>query len=125
MNTKMNAKKGPWPQAACAALLLALAGAVAAQGYPNRPVRVVIPFGAGGSTDVLIRIVANKLPETLGQQVVIDNRTGAGGMIGTDIVAKSNPDGYTILGTARDLSEPLQEGSLRHLEGLHADHQHR
>ena len=99
MNMKMNAKKGRWPQAACAALLLALAGAVAAQGYPNRPVRVVIPFGAGGSTDVLIRIVANKLPETLGQQVVIDNRTGAGGMIGTDIVAKSNPDGYTILGT--------------------------
>jgi tripartite-type tricarboxylate transporter receptor subunit TctC len=99
MNTKMNAKKGRWPQAACAALLLALAGAVAAQGYPNRPVRVVVPFGAGGSTDVLIRIVANKLSESLGQQVVIDNRTGAGGLIGTETVAKSNADGYTLLGT--------------------------
>jgi tripartite-type tricarboxylate transporter receptor subunit TctC len=88
-------------QAVCAASLVATAWPVAthAQAYPTRPVRVVIPFGAGGSTDVLIRIVANKLPETLGQQVVIDNRTGAGGMIGTDIVAKSNPDGYTILGT--------------------------
>src|SRR5687767_14973160 len=99
MNAKINAKKRRWPQAACAALLLALAGTVAAQGYPNRPVRVVIPFGAGGSTDVLIRLVANRLPELLGQQVVIDNRTGAGGLIGTDIVAKSNPDGYTLLGT--------------------------
>jgi tripartite-type tricarboxylate transporter receptor subunit TctC len=69
------------------------------QAYPTKPVRVVIPFGAGGSTDVLIRIVVSKLPELLGQQVVIDNRTGAGGMIGTEIVAKSTPDGYTIVGT--------------------------
>src|SRR5688572_16883930 len=95
----MSTRQGRWLHAACAAALLASATSVTAQGYPSRPVRVVVPFGAGGSTDVLIRIVANKLPETLGQQVVIDNRTGAGGMIGTDIVAKSNPDGYTILGT--------------------------
>jgi len=60
---------------------------------------MIIPFGAGGATDVVIRIVANRLPEVLGQQVVIDNRTGAGGMIGTDIAAKSNPDGYTVLAT--------------------------
>jgi tripartite-type tricarboxylate transporter receptor subunit TctC len=59
---------------------------------------VVIPFGAGGATDVLIRIVASRLPDALGQQVVIDNRTGAGSMIGTDIVAKSAADGYTLLG---------------------------
>jgi tripartite-type tricarboxylate transporter receptor subunit TctC len=70
-----------------------------AQGYPSKPVRMIIPFGAGGSTDVLIRIIAQKLPEALGQQVVIDNRTGAGGLIGTEIAAKSNPDGYTLLGT--------------------------
>ncbi|MBI2295575.1 MAG: tripartite tricarboxylate transporter substrate binding protein [Betaproteobacteria bacterium] len=76
-----------------------VAGAVAAQDYPNKPVRMIIPFGAGGSTDVLIRIVATRLPEALGQQVVIDNRTGAGGLIGTDIAAKSNPDGYTLLAT--------------------------
>lgn len=76
-----------------------VAGAALAQSYPTKPIRVIIPFGAGGSTDVLVRIVAAKMPEGLGQQVVIDNRTGAGGMIGTDIAAKANPDGYTLLGT--------------------------
>ena len=75
------------------------AGIAVAQAYPTKPIRVIIPFGAGGSTDVLIRIVAARMPEGLGQQVVIDNRTGAGGMIGTDIASKSNPDGYTLLGT--------------------------
>ena len=78
---------------------VATAGAALAQDYPNRPIRMIIPFGAGGATDVLIRIVAVRLPEALGQQVVIDNRTGAGGMIGTEIVAKSNADGYTLLAT--------------------------
>ncbi|HXV09654.1 MAG TPA: tripartite tricarboxylate transporter substrate binding protein [Burkholderiales bacterium] len=75
------------------------AGAMGAQAYPNKPIRMIIPFGAGGSTDVLIRIVATKLPERLGQQVVIDNRTGAGGLIGTEIAAKANADGYTLLAT--------------------------
>jgi tripartite-type tricarboxylate transporter receptor subunit TctC len=78
--------------------LLAVAGAWA-QAYPSKPIRMIIPFGAGGSTDVLIRIVATRLPDALGQQVVIDNRTGAGGMIGTDIAAKATPDGYTLLAT--------------------------
>jgi tripartite-type tricarboxylate transporter receptor subunit TctC len=82
-----------------AAGLLVAASATVAQPYPHRPIRMIIPFGAGGSTDVLIRIVATKLPEVLGQQVVIDNRTGAGGLIGTDIVAKANADGYTLLAT--------------------------
>jgi tripartite-type tricarboxylate transporter receptor subunit TctC len=80
------------------ALLGAASGALA-QGYPERPVRVIIPFSAGGATDVVIRIVANRLPDGLGQQVVIDNRTGAGGLIGTDIAAKATNDGYTLLGT--------------------------
>lgn len=86
----------------CAVFALAMqaaAGALAAEAYPNKPVRMIIPFGAGGSTDVLIRIIATKLPSVLGQQVVIDNRTGAGSLIGTDIAAKANPDGYTLLGT--------------------------
>jgi tripartite-type tricarboxylate transporter receptor subunit TctC len=78
--------------------LLAVAGAWA-QAYPSKPIRMIIPFGAGGSTDVLIRIVATRLPDAPGQQVVIDNRTGAGGMIGTDIAAKATPDGYTLLAT--------------------------
>ena len=84
--------------------LLFAAGAViaqtaAAQAYPQRPVRIIIPFGAGGATDTVVRIVATRLTDTLGQQVVIDNRTGAGGLIGTEIAAKAAPDGYTLLGT--------------------------
>lgn len=84
---------------AAALSCLMTAGASAAEAYPNKPIRMIVPFGAGGSTDVLIRIVANKLPEVVGQQVVVDNRTGAGGLIGTEIAAKSAPDGYTLLGT--------------------------
>ncbi|MCC7485486.1 MAG: tripartite tricarboxylate transporter substrate binding protein [Burkholderiales bacterium] len=79
---------------------LSATGALAAEPYPSRPVRMIVPFGAGGSADVLTRIVASRLPERLGQQVVIDNRTGAGGMIGTEIAAKSAADGYTVLATA-------------------------
>ena len=67
------------------------------QNYPSRPVRVVIPFGTGGSADISGRVVAQKLSESLGQQFVVDNRGGAGGIIGTETVAKSTPDGYTLL----------------------------
>jgi tripartite-type tricarboxylate transporter receptor subunit TctC len=81
------------------ALSLGAAGTALGQSYPTKPVRMIIPFGAGGATDVLIRIVAMRLPDVLGQQVVIDNRTGAGGLIGTDIVFKANADGYTLLAT--------------------------
>jgi tripartite-type tricarboxylate transporter receptor subunit TctC len=77
-----------------------IAAPAAAQDYPNKPIRIIVPFGAGGSADVLIRIVANRLPTVLGQQVVVDNRTGAGGMLGTSIAAQATPDGYTLLGTA-------------------------
>jgi tripartite-type tricarboxylate transporter receptor subunit TctC len=78
---------------------VACGGALAADAYPNRPIRMILPYGVGGSTDVLVRIVATRLPEALGQQVVIDNRTGAGGLIGTETVAKAPPDGYTLLAT--------------------------
>src|SRR5687768_3041975 len=91
-------KKKIWIAPVLAVLLIA-AGGTAAQAYPDRPIRVIIPFSAGGATDVLIRIVANRLPEVLGQQVVIDNRTGAGGLIGTEIAAKATNDGYTLLAT--------------------------
>ncbi len=71
-----------------------------AQAYPERPIRIIVPFGAGGANDAVVRIVANRLTDVVGQQVVVDNRTGAGGLIGTDIAAKATPDGYTLLGTA-------------------------
>jgi tripartite-type tricarboxylate transporter receptor subunit TctC len=76
--------------------LLGFAGAaVAQQNYPNRPLRMVIPWPPGQATDLAGRVVAQKLTELLNQQVVADNRPGAGGMIGTDVVAKATPDGYT------------------------------
>ncbi len=71
--------------------------AVAADPYPSRPVRMIIPFPPGGSNDVVGRLIAQQLSTRLGQQVVPDNRAGAGGMIGTEAVARAEPDGYTIL----------------------------
>jgi tripartite-type tricarboxylate transporter receptor subunit TctC len=75
---------------------LAAAGPLAAQDYPNRPVRMVVPFPAGAASDFLARVLGQKLGETWGQQVVVDNRPGAGGLIGGTVVARSSPDGYTI-----------------------------
>jgi tripartite-type tricarboxylate transporter receptor subunit TctC len=76
---------------------LAAAGVYAADTFPARPIRMIVPTGAGGVTDVLGRIVAHKLGENLGQQVVIDNRPGASGIVGSQIVATAPPDGYTLL----------------------------
>ena len=85
-------------RAACLALAaFALAGAAAAQPYPAKPVRLVVPYPPGGSNDVLSRITAQMMSPGLGQTVVIDNRGGAGGMIGAENVARSAPDGYSIL----------------------------
>ncbi|HKU47240.1 MAG TPA: tripartite tricarboxylate transporter substrate binding protein [Burkholderiales bacterium] len=79
------------------ALLLALSSLAHAQPWPSRPVRIVVPFPPGGGIDVAVRIVGERLTSALGQPVVIDNRAGAGGVIGTDAAAKAPGDGYTIL----------------------------
>ena len=80
-----------------AGLLVALTTSVAAQSdYPNRPVRLIIPFPPGGSNDVVGRMIGTQLSEQLGKQVIVDNRAGAGGVIGTEIVTKAAPDGYTL-----------------------------
>ena len=83
--------------AGLAIAVIACVNLTAAQEYPTRPVRLIIPFPPGGSNDVVGRLVATHLGERLGKQVVVDNRSGAGGVIGTEIVAKSPPDGYTLL----------------------------
>jgi tripartite-type tricarboxylate transporter receptor subunit TctC len=82
---------------AALALVPAAQYACAAEKYPTRPIRIVIPSGAGGITDILGRVIAPKLTDSLGQQVVIDNRPGASGIVGSQIVAKAAPDGYTLL----------------------------
>jgi len=80
-----------------AAMLVALTATVAAQDYPTKPVRLIIPFPPGGSNDVVGRMIATQLSEKLGKQVIVDNRAGAGGVIGTEVAANSPNDGYTLL----------------------------
>jgi len=80
-----------------ALLAVASALAMAQSGFPNKPIRLVVPFAPGGTTDLLARAVGQKMGEGLGQQIVIENKPGAGGNIGADSVAKSAPDGYTLL----------------------------
>src|SRR5215468_12777601 len=84
--------------AACGAFLLT--GVAAAQDYPSRPVKIVVPFPAGGSNDIIARLIAQKLSERSGQNFLVENRGGAGGNVGAEAVAASEPDGYTLLLTA-------------------------
>jgi len=84
--------------ASCVSALLLAAPAQAEDKWPSRPITYVVPFAAGGTTDVLARVIGNKLGPALGTTVVVDNKPGAGGNIGSDFVAKAAPDGYTILG---------------------------
>src|SRR5216117_61870 len=98
-----------------AAVLLAwavclLPQAAHAQAYPTRPIRIIVPFPAGGTTDIIARLVAQRMSETLGQPAVVENRGGAGGSIGADAVAKAAPDGYTIL--MHNITFPLASVAL-------------
>ncbi len=77
-------------------LLIIYSCAATAQNYPSRPIRLIVPQGAGGATDIIVRITAQRMSEQMNQQIVIDNRTGAGGTIGVEIAANAAPDGYTL-----------------------------
>ena len=79
------------------AALLALALPVAAQSYPAKPIKIVVPFPAGGTSDVLARLIGQKMTENWGQPVVVENKPGSSGNLGADAVAKSAPDGYTLV----------------------------
>ena len=84
-----------------AALLMATAGSAGAQAWPSKPIRLVVPYAAGGPADVIARLVAKKAGDTLGQTVIVENKAGAGGTIGIDAALKSTPDGYTWALTAQ------------------------
>ena len=97
------------------ALLLVLASGTAwAQNYPNKPVKVIVPFGPGSASDVIGRMVADRLSQAMGQPFIVENRPGAGGTIGSDIVAKSAPDGYTLLVTTA--ATPISATAFRGLK---------
>ena len=85
-----------------------------AQAYPSRPVRIVVPFAAGGATDIIARLIGQWLSERLGQQFVIENRPGAGSNIGTEVVVNAPPDGYTLLlvGASSAINATLYEKRL-------------
>jgi tripartite-type tricarboxylate transporter receptor subunit TctC len=93
----MEMKPGVLFGAFAACLFVLSPGASFAQSWPAKPVKLVVPFSAGGSTDTVARIIAEKLSPRLGQPVIVENRAGAGGSVGSDVVAKSAPDGYTML----------------------------
>jgi tripartite-type tricarboxylate transporter receptor subunit TctC len=82
---------------AFAAFAFASSPFASAQSYPAKPLRIIVPFAPGGGVDFMARLIAQKLPETLGQQVIVENRGGAGGVPGTEAALRSPPDGYTLL----------------------------
>ena len=90
--------------AAVALVVLGLSGVLNAQQFPHKPIRIVVPFAAGGPSDITARNIAPKMTELLGASVIVDNRGGANGFIGSEIVAKSAPDGYTLLGATASIT---------------------
>ena len=104
-------------------VLLAFLAPASAQDFPTKPIKLIVPFPPGGPNDIIARVVAAKMSELMGQPIVIDNRGGAGGVIGTDAVAKAEPDGYTIaitsagaLAISKSLQEKVPYDSLKDLK---------
>jgi tripartite-type tricarboxylate transporter receptor subunit TctC len=90
----------PWLRALAGSVALASASSAATQSWPQRPVRMVVPQGAGSSNDTISRVLALRMADLLGQQIVVDNRPGAGGIVGMEIAARAVPDGYTLMATS-------------------------
>lgn len=97
MGNTLHARSRAILHALAAAVLLGLSGGVAAQDYPNKPIRLIVPFPPGGANDIVARTINTRLPGLLGQSVVIDHRPGAGGNLGAEVAARTAPDGYTLL----------------------------
>ena len=93
----MNPQCARFAALCCGVLVTMLAGTAAAQPWPNKPVRILVPHAPGGVTDVLTRIVAQPLGDALGQSIIVENRPGASGLLGTEVAARAAPDGYTLL----------------------------
>src|SRR5260221_11655194 len=89
--------RGPGARFGLVALLACAGTGTLAQGYPTQPIRILLPYGAGGVADITARVVAQKLSQSLGQQVLIENRPSAGQVVATEAVMKAEPDGYTLL----------------------------
>src|ERR1700730_16986559 len=87
----------PISRRALVAALAALPARLARAAYPDRPIRLIVPFAAGGNADILARIVGERMAEALGQPIIVDNRAGAGGSLGAEQVARAEPDGFTLL----------------------------
>lgn len=110
MKTRQNGLKSAGGGLIAAAVLAMASTSTFAQAFPSKPMRIVVPFPAGGTTDVVARLVAQRMTETMGQPVLVENRGGAGGTLGADVVAKAPADGYTML--MHNITFPLASASL-------------
>ena len=113
-----------WVGVAGAVFAAGVATAAAAEDYPTRPVRVIVGFGPGAVADIIARVMATRMSQSLGQQIVVENRPGAGSSLGAEYVARAPKDGYTLLmcTVAQTINPAINNAELRFRQGLCADH---